>query len=171
MSEKAKEVVEAADAVTWPGVADKALEGLQAGLGEIGKVVQSIAKELSESAPHVWHGLVEYHRWIAIGELIANTLWVIAAITLMVIGKKNYSSSKKEGEERKYKDYRGSNWPEDVQFKFGVSIAMMVISSIVLVVILVELPYLIGDIVVPERRAAIEIIQIISSGGKELPQR
>lgn len=178
-ADKAKEVAakagdvadKAADAVgkTWPDVASDALEGLKAGLGDVAKVVSDISQELAQSAPHIWRGLVAYHRAMAIGELVVSFLWLVGGFVLFYYGKKNFSAGWAQGEvsEREKPD---KEWPGIASFKTFAGVVMMVISALVAIVIIKDLPEELGDVFVPERRAAIEVITVIKGGGT-IPQR
>lgn len=177
VADKAKETVgkagevadKAADAVqkTWPDVASEALEGVKAGLGDVAKVVHNISQELAESAPHIWNGLVAYHRGMAIGELVVTIIWMIGGILLLVYGKKNFSKAWTEWKEMYMNDL---SWPEPLQFKVMVGIIMMFVGGFIQIFCINFLPEEIGDVVVPERRAAIEIISVIKNNGK-MPER
>lgn len=152
---------------TWPDVTSQALDGIKAGLGDVAKVVQDISTELAESAPHIWRGLVAYHRGIAIGELIVTMIWIIAGIILIFLGKNNFSKAWAEGHNNHMKERQ---WPSTIQFKVAIGIAMMVFGSIIQIFCINFLPEEIGDVIVPERKAAIEIISSIKDGGK-IPTR
>lgn len=155
---------------TWPEVADKALTSLQEGIGEVGKVIHNIGVELSETAPHIWKGLVEYHRWMAIGDLLKTIIMIVLSILSIYYGKKLYSIAKKDGENNKVKTFIGYEWPEEVKLRFAIACAMMWLGVIIIMISISFIHYDIAAVVVPERAAAIEIINVIKSGG-EVPQR
>lgn len=54
-------------------VADKTIDG-------IGDATRTVAEKLTTTAPGVWHGLVEYHRAIAVTELIVTSFLFLALI-------------------------------------------------------------------------------------------
>jgi len=140
---------------------------LKSDLGDVAEVVQDIATKLSESAPQGWHGLVEYHRWMAYGELALTFIHLALYIFLIVFAWKQMMAARKHGNENL--SYRGE-WPGFDIFRAIASVVVIVGSSITIFNYIDNLPYKLGDAVVPERAAAIEVISIIKSGG-EIPKK
>jgi hypothetical protein len=155
MTDNAKEQVQK----TWPDVSDKALELLQTGLGNVADLVGDITSKFAEAAPQVWYGLVEYHRWKSIGELSTTILFFITSIVLIYSGIKIYLSTIPD---RKTEGY----WSDITMTHFWISLIMFFVGCITLIIQINSFPKEIANVVVPERKAAIEIITVIKNGGK-----
>lgn len=151
MTDKAKtaeEIAKAAEEVskTWPDVASEALQGLKAGIGEAASLIGDVASQLSKAAPQIWKGLVEYHRWVAIGSLIETLVYLAVSSVFFYYSLKWAKHLYKE-------DRDDEGW-------FWGSAAVAVVSVIVFFGGVSSLTRDIADVIVPERRAAIEVINI-----------
>lgn len=106
---------------TWPDVASATLESLKAGLGDIAGVVGDISNTLIKSAPHIWNGLVAYHRALAIGDLFLNVVFISLSIVLFLYGKKMLMAAFNS-------DIEKSSWSDRKIAMFWSGIVMVVIS-------------------------------------------
>lgn len=150
---------------TWPGVADKVLDNVTSGVSGMVSTLKQISTEMSKQVPYVWKGLVEYHRYMAISQLIINIIVLIAAIVGIVWSIKCILSIMKFEQERNENYWTNSSTAK--------SIIAMVIGGFSIIFsgrIFYTLPADVGDVVLPERAAALEVINIIKSGGT-IPER
>lgn len=138
---------------TAADVVDHALTGIENGLGKLFDAGGQIAKAVTEKAPEVWRGMVGYHRALAYSELCVSVvlivLSVIAVLTCVKFLKLGTAALK-----------------GDPGSSFGFASVMFssifgFISIATLLVQLCAIPEKAAKAAVPERAAAIELIEIV----------
>lgn len=158
-----KEVIK----TTWPDVANNTVEKL----GDIGSFVKEIADNLNEKAPQVWNGLVEYHRWLAITDLAVSVLIIIWTILFIIFSVKTIKKTNEIENQREiefYKNRSQYNY-ENLEWKAlsFVKVVILIVSSIIFccasIIQISKLPNITANVIVPERAAALEIINLIKS--------
>lgn len=137
---------------TMVDVADKVVDKIGDGASWLASGLEHIVKTMSEQAPVAWKALVMYHRSVAISELVISVLLNVVGVFLVFFAYKGIKKAIKTYEEDNDDDKCGFSC-----VAFGV---IGLTGFIIVCCNINDVPKLVADSIVPERRAVIEVVEL-----------